>query len=145
MNPLRIVPDIQVLLSGLTSQVGPSFDLLQAARRFDVILVLSEEHFLELATVLGYPAVLRLGAGVFTPSFAFRTATELHRIAEFHERVPRLDWPSCPDPKDWYLLDLLVASGAEGLVSKDKHLLRMADRVKVPVITPGELKAMGFI
>ena len=42
-------------------------------------------------------------------------------------------------------LDLLVASGAEGLVSKDKHLLRMADRVKVPVITPGELKAMGFI
>ena len=38
--PLRLVVDIQVLLSGVTGSKGPSFELWQAARRFDVVLVL---------------------------------------------------------------------------------------------------------
>jgi uncharacterized protein len=145
LSQWRLIPDIQVLLSGLTSRVGPSFELCQAARRFDVLFVLSELHFVELAEVLTYPAVLRLGEGIVTPSFAFRAATELHRIGEYHSSVVRLDWPSCPDPKDWYLLDLLVATNADGIVSKDKHLLRLRDRLRLPIFEPKELIQMGLI
>lgn len=42
--PLRLVVDIQVLLSGVTGSKGPSSELWQAARRFDVVLVLCEGH-----------------------------------------------------------------------------------------------------
>ncbi|GMA16454.1 putative toxin-antitoxin system toxin component, PIN family [Deinococcus metallilatus] len=145
MNTLRLVPDVNVLLSGLTSLHGPAVDLYQAARRFEVVFVLSETHFTELAEVLTYPAVLGMGGGVITPSFAFRTAGELHRIGEYYEQVEQLDWPSCPDPKDWYLLDLLVASGANGIVTKDKHLLRLRNRLNIPVFEPKELVRLGVI
>lgn len=145
MKSLRLVPDIQVLLSGVTSTSGASYRLYQAARKFDVVFVLCEQHFVELAHVLSYPKVLNLGNGVITPAYAFTMAAELRCIAEFHEYVPQLDWPSCLDPKDWYLLDLLVAARAEVIVSKDKHLLRMAERIAVPVVTPAELSSkVGF-
>ncbi|AFZ66655.1 putative toxin-antitoxin system toxin component, PIN family [Deinococcus peraridilitoris] len=139
MKALRLVPDVNVLLSGLTSRFGPSFDLYQAAPRFEVVFVLSETHFTELAEVLTYQSVLNLGQGIVTPSFAFRAASELHRIGEYHEQVEHLDWPSCRDPKDWYLLDLLVASGADGIVTKDKHLLRLRNLLNIPVVEPREL------
>lgn len=142
--PLRLVPDIQVLLSGITSRRGASYDLYQAARRFEVIFVLSEQHFSEIAQVLTYDKVLRLGNGVLTPSYAFGIARELHRIAELHDPVPTLEWPSCPDPKDWYLLDLLLASEADGIISKDKHLLGAAEKVGLPVLTPAELWTRGI-
>ncbi|ADY27623.1 hypothetical protein Deipr_2506 (plasmid) [Deinococcus proteolyticus MRP] len=128
----------------MTSRSGPSFELYQRARRFEVIFILCEAHFLELAQVLTYDSVLRLGSGIITPSYAFSTAAELHRIGEYHDRIPGLDWPSCPDPKDWYLLDLLLAAEADGIVSKDKHLLRMS-ALGVPVMTPGDLKHQGLI
>ena len=145
MTPLRLVPDIQVLLSGLTSTVGPSFELYQAATRFEMVFVLSAGHFQELSEVLTYPAVLALGNGVITPAFAFRAATELHRISEYHDRVPRLDWPSCPDPKDWYLLDVLIASQADGVVSKDKHLLQLNGLLGLPIFEPKALIRRGVI
>lgn len=145
MTTLRVVPDVNVLLSGLTSQRGPAFDLYQAARRFNVTFVLSERHFDELAEVLTYAEVLRLGGSIVTPSFAFRAATELHRIGEYHEQVERLDWPSCPDPKDWYLLDVFVAAQADVLVSKDKHLLRLRDSLRIAVLEPRELARLGML
>lgn len=129
----------------MTSRRGPAFDLYQAARRFNVIFVLSEGHFAELAEVLTYRAVLGMGGGVITPSFAFRAAAELHRIGEYHERVEGLDWPSCPDPKDWFLLDLLVAANAEGIVTKDKHLLRLRAALHLPVFEPKDLVRLGVI
>lgn len=140
MKTPRVIPDIQVLLSGVTSRAGASYELYQAARRFEVVFVLCEQHFAELAQVLSYPEVLALGKGIITPAYAFSVASELHRISEFHEHIPPLDWPSCPDPKDWYLLDLLVAAEADLIVSKDKHLLRMAQAVTVPVLTPAEFR-----
>lgn len=128
----------------MTSRSGPSFELYQRARRFEVIFILCEAHFRELAQVLTYDTVLRLGSGIITPSYAFSIAAELHRIGEYHDRVPGLDWPSCPDPKDWYLLDLLIAAEADGIVSKDKHLLGMVP-LGLPVMTPAEMKRQGLI
>lgn len=125
----------------ITSQSGASYELYQAARRFEVVFVLCEQHFAEMAQVLTYDRVLRLGGGVLTPAYTFRIAGELHRISD---PVPKLEWPSCPDPKDWYLLDLLLASNADGIISKDSHLLSAAQKVGLPVMTPAELWARGI-
>ena len=143
-SSLRLVVDIQVLLSGVTGAKGPSFELWQAALRFDVVLVLCEGHFAELARVLTYPHVLALGNGALTPSLSFQFAAQLFQVGEYYAHVPAHAWPSCPDPKDWYLLDLLMQSGADGLITKDKHLLRLAEILSLPVMEPKALLRLGL-
>ncbi|MCD0168149.1 hypothetical protein [Deinococcus sp. 23YEL01] len=53
--------------------------------------------------------------------------------------------PSCPDPKDWYLLDLLITSEADAIVSKDAHLGQMRTKLGVPVYEPKELIRLGLL
>lgn len=143
MTVARVIPDIQVLLSGATSPQGLARELYQLAQRYELQFVLSDGHFHELRRVLTYPGVLRLGGGI-TPSDAFGLAVELFQTAEILTRVPRMDWPSCPDPKDWYLLDLYVASGADAIISRDKHLLRLRDLLNLPVFDVIEAKRLGL-
>lgn len=90
--------------------------------------------------MLTYPEVLRLGTGI-TASDAFGLAVELYGVAE----VERFDWPSCPDLKDWYLLDLFVAARPDAVVTKDRHLLRLRDSLTIPVFEPKELVRLGVI
>lgn len=137
--PLRLIPDINVILSGVTSKVGPAVELFRAAQTFEVVFVLTEEHFTELAQVLSYPQILELGGGQFTPSTAFQLASVLHRCAEYDVPLQRQLWPSCPDPKDWYLLDLLMTSQADAVVTRDKHLLRLQDQLGLPVFEPRQI------
>ncbi len=139
-SPLRVIPDINVLLSGVTSAKGPAKELYQAARRFEVQFVLAEEHLEELARVLSYPVVLRLGGGI-SPADAFALAVDLHRMTEIVHLSTRHDWPSCPDPKDWYLLDLYVQAQADAIVSKDRHLLNAGRVLGLPVVEPKAVMA----
>ena len=134
--PLRLIPDVNVLLSALHSTGGSAHALFQAARRFEIVFVLCEEHFLELRRVLTYKRVLNLLAERMDPSVAFRLATELHRMAEYHERLEHYDWPSCRDPKDWYLLDLLVTAQADGIITRDKVLLETGEKLELPIHDP---------
>ena len=140
MPPFRLIPDVNVLLSGATSERGPARALYLAAQRFEVTFVLSEGHFQELRRVLTYPEVLRMGRGI-TASDAFG----LDEVAEVVRRVERFDWPSCPDPKDWYLLDLFVAAQPDAVVTKDKHLLRLREGLDIPVLEPKDLVRLGVI
>lgn len=140
----RLIPDVNVLLSGATSERGPARALYLAALRFEVTFVLGEGHFMELRRVLTYPSVLRLGGGI-TPSDAFSLAVNLYESAQVMRQVERFDWPSCPNPKDWYLLDLFVAAQPDAVVTKDSHLLRLRDRLHIPVVEPRELVRLGVV
>lgn len=144
MSPFRLIPDVNVLLSGATSERGPARALYLAARRFEVTFVLGEGHFRELRRVLAYPSVLRLGRGI-TPADAFGLAIELYDSAEVVRRVERFDWPSCPDPKDWYLLDLFVTAQPGAVVTRDKHLLRLRTTLGLPIFEPRDLLRLGVI
>jgi uncharacterized protein len=139
-STLRLIPDVHVILSGATSLVGPAAELFRAAQTFEVVFVLAEDHFTELTQVLTYPQVLRLGGGLLTPSASFHLASVLYRCSEYHSRLERQTWPSCPDPKDWYLLDLLITSDADALVTKDKHLLRVGDKLGLPIFEPKRIR-----
>jgi len=140
----RLIPDVNVLLSGITSRHGPARDLYLAAKRFDVMFVLCPQHFEELQRVLTYPQVLALGGGI-SPSDAFGLAFELLQMSEFVQSVKTYDWPSCPDPKDWYLLSLLMTADAAAIVTKDKHLLRLKESLGLPVYEPKELVQFGIL
>jgi len=135
---LRLIPDINVLISSVTSLKGPAYELYEAARRFNLLFVLCEQHFDELTRVLEYSQVLALGEGRITPSIAFGLATELHRIGEYFARLERSSWPSCSDRDDWYLLDLLMTSRADGIVTRDRHLLSAGERLNLPIFPPSE-------
>ncbi len=139
----RVIPDIQVLLSAATSTTGLARELYGLTQRYEIQFVLADGHFHELRRVLTYPGVLRLGTGI-TPSDAFGLAVELFQTAEILTDVRRLDWPSCPDSKDWYLLNLYVASGADAIISRDKHLLRLRDLLDIPVFDVVEAKKLGL-
>lgn len=139
----RVIPDIHVLLSGATSKTGLAHELYQSTQRYEVQFVLSDGHFHELRRVLTYPGVLRLGGGI-TPSDAFGLAVELFQTAEILTVVEQFDWPSCPDPKDWYLLDLFMASRADAIISRDKHLLRLRDSLSLPVFDVLEAKHLNL-
>ena len=132
----RLIPDINVLLSGMAGTRGPAVELYALARRFEIIWVLCEGHFDELTRVLAYPQVRRLGQHPLEPAQAFGIASELHRIGEYHARLERFSWPSCPDPQDWYLLDLLMTADADGLVTHDRHLLAAGERLELNIFPP---------
>jgi putative PIN family toxin of toxin-antitoxin system len=56
--------------------------------------------------------------------------------------VPASRVPRCRDPYDRPFLSLALAGRADFLVSGDEDLLIVAPRFKVPIVRPGELRAM---
>jgi uncharacterized protein len=134
------IPDINILLSGATNPYGIPRKIFDAACEFRIIFVLADEHYIEMQRILSYEKVLRLGRDSFTPASAFGLAATLYRIAEHHSRLERFEWTSCSDPKDWYLLDLLLTSNATGIITKDKHLLELKSKLGLPVFRPEEIQ-----
>lgn len=54
----------------------------------------------------------------------------------------RYDWPSVPDPKDYWLPDLAWASGADYIVAWDPHLTGASLPFPVEVVTPPQFLAL---
>jgi putative PIN family toxin of toxin-antitoxin system len=127
----RLIPDANILLRGIAGR-GLAKELYASFTRAKVHFVVSAELMAELNRVLTYPRVLKLGLGI-TPSMAFSLALELMYISEFFSTAPKYEWPSLSDVKDWYLLDLLFESAADGLVTEDKQLLKAGKKLGMPV------------
>lgn len=145
MTPVtpRVVADVNIILSGATGKRGSVLrQLHERFRRAELRYVLSQALLDELKTVLSYPKVIALG---MTPALAFDMAVDLLHLGEYIAPVTRYDWPSVPDRKDWYLLDLLYTSGADCLITQDKPLLQAARALGLPTLHPSELKAAGLI
>ncbi len=54
-------------------------------------------------------------------------------------RPRRLDWPSVPDPNDWWMPDLALSAQADFIVTWDRHLRDAGLPFAVEVMTPPEL------
>ena len=94
------------------------------------------DHLVELERILTYPKVLALGV---TPSLTFAAAVDLLQLGEYWPIVPRYDWPSVNDLKDWYLFDLLFEAQADALVTQDRGLLSAGEALGLPVMAPHSL------
>ena len=54
--------------------------------------------------------------------------------------TPAPETPRCRDPDDQVFLDLLVATGADALVTGDGDLLAIAAQSHLPILTPAQLR-----
>jgi predicted nucleic acid-binding protein len=131
MMPPRLIADVNTLLAGVVGKPGSIAErLYRSFRRGQVRLVFDGTYLAELERVLDYEPIQQLG---ITRGLAFGMARDLLLLGEYYAQVPRYDWPSLPDPRDWYLLDLLFESSADGLVTQDKVLIAAGQKLEMPV------------
>ncbi len=99
MTP-RLILDINSLLAGIAGKPGSiAHRLYTRFRTGEVRLIFDGTYLSELERVLDYESIQRLG---ITRGLAFGMARDLLLMGEYYPQVPRFDWPSLPDPKDWY-------------------------------------------
>ena len=124
---MKVVLDTNVLISGLGRSGGPPGRIFDAwlAGKFD--LVTSEPLIDELMRALSYPKVRKLLRGVGVRGEDLRDYVEILRFKAIVVRPVDVRLPMTPaDPKDVPVLEALMASGAEFLVTGDKkHLLSL--------------------
>ena len=125
------VLDTSVLVAGLRSNRGASFQILRAIRAGDIHIAVS------VALVLEYESVV-LRAGL-VPHF---TADELRRIVEGlclladHQQVFFAWRPFLPDSDGDLVLELAVAASATFVITHNISDFRGSDSMGVRAITP---------
>ena len=138
----RLVIDVNILIAAIKARENSlAFRLYQAFLKSEFRLVFSASFANELATVVSYPEVLARG---MNPTISFRMAQSLYELGELVIRVPELDWPTLSDKDDWYLLDLLFDSRADGLITQDKKVLQAGQKLGMPVFDLQDGAAKGW-
>lgn len=133
--PLVVLDTMVVIRSILGRREGADARVLRAAATGEILPAISDEGLLELQRVLGYDFIRER---ISDPVRAFTVGLDLGIMGKMFQ--PRkYDWPTLPDPKDHWVLDLALEAGsAEArtphIVTLDRHFL---DRAK-------NLEALGF-
>lgn len=128
---MRAVLDPNVLISGLLSRTGKPARILEAFSLGELEIIVSPALVSELERALSYPKLrTRIPPADAETFIAWLTAG-----AESHEDPPDPPAVHSQDPGDDYLIALAAAERAP-LVSGDKHLLDLADRL--PVLSPAD-------
>lgn len=124
-----------VLAAIFGSEGGASARVLRAVATGEARLAISDEGLRELLRVARYEEFRREAAA---PVRALEIGLEIGLMGRLYH-PPRHDWPTLPDPKDHWVLDLAFEAGLREsrtpyIVTLDKHFLDRAE----------ELEAMGF-
>ncbi len=142
MTVPRLVIDVNVILASFGGRPDSlSSRLHRQFRNNNVRLIFDGKYLSEMATVLDYPVTFKLK---ITPSMAFVLAQTLFENGEYYPRVAYFDWPSLSDAKDWYLLDLLMESNADGIITQDKKVLQAGQKLGMPVFDLQDGAAKGW-
>ena len=116
-----------MIVNAIIGQEGSASDrILRAVATADLLLAVSDAGHRELVRVMGYK---NIQAKCTNPERAVAVALDIGTMATlYHPR--RFDWPTVPDPKDGWLLDLAYESEAAHVVTSDQHLLRHRPALK---------------
>ena len=123
--------DTSVLVAGLRSNRGASFQILRAIRAGDIRIAVSVSLVLEYESVVLRPGLL--------PHF---TADELRRIVDGlcqladHQQVFFAWRPFLPDPDDDLVLELAVAASAAFVITHNISDFRGSESMGVRAVTP---------
>ena len=129
---MRVVLDPNVVISALLAPTGAPARVLRAWLLGEYELVVSAKLLAELERALVYPKIrARIGAAE-----AAELIELLSRLADERPDPTAPHAVRSPDPGDDYLIALAAETGAL-LVSGDRHLLGLAERI--PVCSPAEL------
>jgi putative PIN family toxin of toxin-antitoxin system len=140
----RVILDANVLLNAITAPPSTILGRLHTRfRHFEIRVVFSEALLSEFQQILEYPHIqtrFKLGA-----DDGFSVARDLLLLGEYVSPVPRFDWPTLTDPKDWYLLDLLFEARTDSLVTQDRAVLKAGKALGLLVLHPRDVRAAGLI
>ena len=125
---MRVVLDTNVVISGAFF-TGPPLDILRACRAGRVQIVVTIEILQEYRQVAARFAGPQ-SHGVVSSLLEGLLAKAL---VVFAKALPA---SVCRDPSDDKFIACAIAGGAEAIVSGDKDLLALADRIEIPVLTP---------
>lgn len=130
---IRAVVDTNVLIAGLRSSSGASYQILLAADRGDFQLALSVPLLAEYDDVS-----LRPSSGIKIPRSAVDTIIRRIAMVAHKQQIYYLWRPILPDPKDDMLLEVAVASGATHIVTFNRKDLQPASQFGIVVLPPSE-------
>lgn len=126
---MRVVLDTNTLVSAI-GWTGPPAEILDALVAGRHSLITSRELLEELTRVLTYPKLRCLAGDPRLP----RVLAWLHHpehIVMPKERITAIQ----ADPPDNLVLEAAVAGRAEGIISGDRHLLRLKSFRDIPILT----------
>jgi putative PIN family toxin of toxin-antitoxin system len=130
---VRIVLDTNVLLSGLMLPDGAPGKIVNAWRRRQLSLALSEPMLEEIARVLAYPKIRKRldwdDETIARYIALLRFEAEVVSIAGVEANVPA-------DPDDNHLLATLIVSKADWLITGDRDFDEISE--SHPIISPSE-------
>jgi predicted nucleic acid-binding protein len=139
-----VVLDTVVVVRGIIGRRdGADAQVLRAVATGEVRLAVSDDGLRELQRVMGYESVREK---VSDPARAFATGLDIGLMGELF-RPRTYDWPTLPDPKDRWVLDLAYEAGSSEsrtsyVVTRDGHFLDRRVRFEAMgfrIVTPEEL------
>lgn len=135
----RVVLDTNVIVSGLRSRRGASFQVLS--------LVGSGlfEHYMSVALAFEYEdAVKRSASGIHLPKAVVEDILDFLCASARQQEIHFLWRPTLPDPQGDMVLEVAVHGGCEAIVTCNVEDFRGSERFGIKVIQPQEfLKLLG--
>ena len=130
---IRAVIDTNVLVAGLRSSSGASYQIILAADRGDFEVALSVPLLTEYDDVTS-----RAKSGITIPPAAVTDI--INRIAMIsHRQLIYYLWrPILPDPKDDMVLEVAIAAGVSHIITFNKKDLKPASEFGIAVVQPSE-------
>ncbi len=129
------VADTNTVISGLLWGGAPR-QLLDAARRGEVLLLTSPELLAELGDVLSRPKFAkRLEVAGVTAAELVTGYAALAQVV----RIPAVEPVIADDPDDDVVLATAVTAGAEVIASGDHHLLALGQYKGIAILPAAEL------
>jgi putative PIN family toxin of toxin-antitoxin system len=139
---LRVVPDVNILVSSLINPAGPTGRILAAWRRHGLLFISSEVILAKTDDVLHRPHI----RAVFpiTELQVQRLLKQLRLRARLtpHQRTLRV---IAQDPEDDTILAAAVAGRADCIISGDAHLKDLGRYEGIPILSPADFVARYHI
>lgn len=134
-----VVLDTNVFVSGLLSSDGVPGAILRRFRQMDFDIVTSKEQLAEIQNVLSRPSLSKaLPKG--TTKEVLKFLLSFKKLTRVYLNCPSLVW-DFEDPKDHFLLDLIVHAKANFLVTGDKKLRSLLLVDATAIVSPTEFLA----
>lgn len=133
-TPARVVHDTNVLVSALAVFANQPSWLRRLWQNGRVIPLTSQQTTDELERVLSYPKF------ALEPTDQRELLTEYSLYCEAVEVLSAPATPSVRDIDDRRFLELAIVGRADALVTSDHHLLEVAPRFSIPILTPPQFR-----
>ncbi len=135
---LKVVLDTNVIVSGLTARSGHPCEALEAWRRGEVVLLISQAIVDEVVEVLRRPFFRGQRHVSETDVGRVKRALEMDAVVVSPKKRLKVVED---DPDDDRVLECALEGGADYLVSGDHHLLELGEYRSIRIVSPREFLA----